>query len=75
MKITSKKTGHTFYLSKKEAADFFYTKNARGQYINTSEDYTIESEDNISNFKFYTNIVLLFALGYASLYLYLQFNY
>ena len=45
MKITNKHTGFSFNLSEEQAADFFYCKNAKGEYINKSEDYTIEDEN------------------------------
>jgi len=76
MKITNKHTGFSFNLSEKEAADFFYCKNARGEYINTRKDYTIEDERNeISTFKFFMAMVGLVALTYCSLYFYFQWNY
>jgi hypothetical protein len=76
MKITNKKTGHTFNASPKEAADFFYAKNAKGKFINTSEDYLIQDPNTeISNIKFCCACLAMLALGYGSFYLFLQFNY
>ena len=76
MKLTNKKTGITFTLTPKEAADFFYMKDNRGQFINWREEYIIHNYDNeISHFKFCLIITSLLALGYASIYLFLQFNY
>jgi hypothetical protein len=43
LRLTNKQTGHTFNLSPKEAADFFYTKNARKEFINPSEKYVIQN--------------------------------
>ena len=76
MKLTNKETGITFTLTPKEAADFFYMKDNKGQFINWKEQYIIDYRDNeISNFKFFLIITSLLALGYASIYLFLQFNY
>ena len=76
MKLTNKETGITFTLTPKEAADFFYMKDNKGQFINWKEEYIIDYRDNeISNFKFFLIITSLLALGYASIYLFLQFNY
>ena len=76
MKLTNKETGITFTLTPKEAADFFYMKDNKGQFINWKKEYIIDYRDNeISNFKFFLIITSLLALGYASIYLFLQFNY
>ena len=76
MRLTNKETGISFSLNPKEAADFFYLKNDKGEYINKSEDYTIEDERNeISTFKFFIAMAGLVALTYCSLYLYFQWNY
>jgi len=51
-------------------------KDNRGQFINWREEYIIHNYDNeISHFKFCLIITSLIALGYASFYLFLQFNY
>lgn len=44
IKITNKKTGHAFVLSTEEAGDFFYTKNTKGKFINSSKDYIIQAQ-------------------------------
>ena len=76
MLITNKDTGSSFNLSPKETADFFYTKNAKGKYINSRQDYTIkDNKKEISDIKFFLAIIGLLALSYASFYLFLQFNY
>ena len=76
MKLTNKHTGFSFNLSEKQAADFFYAKNAKGDFINKSEDYTLEdSHKEISTFKFFMGMVGMIVLTYASLYLYFQWNY
>ena len=76
MKITNKHTGFSFNLNPKETADFFYAKNAKGEFINKSEDYKIEDTyKEISTFRFFLLIVGLVALTYCSLYLYFQWNY
>ena len=75
MKLTNKKTGHSFNLSGKGAADFFYAKNAKGEFINKSEDYSINNKNEISQLKFFLACVGLMALSLASFLLYLQLNY
>ena len=76
MKITNKKTGHSFNLRGKGAADFFYAKNAKGEFINQSEDYIIgETKDEISNFKYYLCLFSLMALMVASAFLHIHLNY
>ena len=66
MRITNKQTGHSFNLSGKGAADFFYAKNAKGKYINTLENYSIDDKKNaISQIK----------LSLGSFLLYLNLNY
>ena len=76
MKITNKHTGFSFNLNPKETADFFYAKNAKGEYINTRKDYKIEDERNeISTFKFFIAMAGLVALTYCSLYLFFQWNF
>ena len=75
MKITNKKTGHTFNLSPKEAADFFYAKNARGEDINKRQAHTVETPHDISNVKFTLACLAMAALCYASVRLYFQLNY
>ena len=76
MKITNKKTGHSFNISGKGAADFFYSKNAKGKFINTSEDYNIEDTDRkISNVKFYIVCIGLVVISVSSLLFHLHLNY
>ena len=76
MKLTNKKTGHSFNLSGKGAADFFYSKNAKGKFINNKEDYTINDNKNeISQFKYFLTCFSLIALSLASFLLYIQLNY
>jgi hypothetical protein len=76
MKITNKKTGHSFNLSGKGAADFFYSKNANGQYINLEEDYSIDDSTNeISQAKFVLCCLGLVALVISSFLLHLHLNY
>ena len=47
MKITNKHTGFSFNLSEQQAADFFYCKNAKGEYINKSEDDPAIKRDKV----------------------------
>ena len=76
MRVTNKNTGLSFILSPKESADFFYAKNAKGEFINPPENYTIKDESKeISQFQFYLMIISFIALGYASIYLFLHLNY
>tara|TARA_R110002012_G_scaffold39419_10_gene109071 strand:+ start:705 stop:935 length:231 start_codon:yes stop_codon:yes gene_type:complete len=76
MQLTSKKTGNSFNLSGKGAADFFYAKNAKGEFINKSDDYTInDSKNEISQLKFFLGCAGLMALCLGSFLLYLQLNY
>jgi len=76
MKITNKKTGHSFNLSGKGAADFFYSKNAKGECINLGDDYSIDDETNeISQIKFFLCCFGLIALALGSFLLHLHLNY
>ena len=76
MKLTNKKTGHSFNLSGKGAADFFYSKNAKGEYINLGDDYSIDDETNeISQIKFFLCCFGLIALVLGSFLLHLHLNY
>ena len=76
MRLTNKKTGHSFNLSGKGAADFFYAKNAKGQYINLEKDYSFDDDTNdISQTKFFLCCLGLFALVVASVLLHFHLNY
>tara|TARA_R100001244_G_scaffold47599_2_gene42414 strand:- start:418 stop:660 length:243 start_codon:yes stop_codon:yes gene_type:complete len=76
MKITNKKTGHSFNLSGKGAADFFYSKNANGEHINTLDNYSIDDNTNdISQTKFFLCCFGLIALALGSFLLHLHLNY
>ena len=75
MKLTNKKTGHSFNLSGKGAADFFYAKNAKGEFINNKDHYYINKDNEISQFKYFITCFSLVALSLASFLLYLQLNY
>tara|TARA_R110002020_G_scaffold128003_1_gene286994 strand:+ start:262 stop:492 length:231 start_codon:yes stop_codon:yes gene_type:complete len=76
MKITNKKTGHSFNLSGKGAADFFYAKNAKGKYINQTEDYTLSDDSNeISQVKFFLCCAALLAISLGSFLLHIHLNY
>ena len=50
-KLTHKLTGHSFKLSFVETAEFFYKKNANGEYINLFEDYQVEEVKKIDILK------------------------
>ena len=76
LKLTNKQTGHSFNLSPKEAADFFYTKNARKEFINPSEKYVIQNISNeVSTFKFWLCCIALILLFMGSILLHIQLNY
>ena len=76
MKITNKQTGHSFNLSGKGAADFFYAKNAKGEYINKTEKYSLNDNSNeISQVKFFLCCASLLALTLGSFLLHLHLNY
>jgi|TARA_R110002020_G_scaffold110222_8_gene254642 hypothetical protein len=76
MKITNKKTGHSFNMSGKGAADFFYAKNANGERINKQSDYSLNDDSKeISQIKFFFGCFGLMALCLGSFLLYLHLNY
>ena len=76
MRITNKKTGHSFNLSGKGAADFFNAKNANGEYINKTEDYSLNDNSNeVSQVKFFLCCVGLVGLVLGSFLLHLHLNY
>ena len=75
MKFTSKKTGKSFIISGKAAADFVFAKNARGEYINLLEDYYIDRQDDISQVKFFLGCVGMTLLAIGSILLHLQWNF
>ena len=75
MKFTSKKTGKSFIISGKAAADFIFAKNARGEYINILEDYYIDQQDGISKVKFFLGCVGMTLLAIGSILLHLQWNF
>ena len=75
MKFTSKKTGKSFIISGKAAADFVFAKNARGEYINLLEDYYIDEQDDVSQVKFFLGCVGMTMLAVGSILLHLQWNF
>ena len=76
MKITNKKTGHIFDFNGKEVVDIFCAKNARGEYINTVEDYEIENTDTkISDLQHWVTIIALTGLFICSFLYYIHLNY
>ena len=76
MKITNKNTGHIFDFNGKEVVDFFCAKNARGEYINTVEDYEIENTDTkISDLQHWVAIIALTGLFICSFLYYIHLNY
>ena len=75
MKFTSKKTGKSFIISGKAAADFLYAKNAKGEFINLLDDYYIDQQDNVSQVKFFLGCVAMSLLFIGSVLLHIQLNY
>ena len=75
MKFTSKKTGKSFIISGKAAADFLYAKNARGQFINDLDSYYIDKKDDINQVKFFLGCVGMTMLAIGSILLHLQWNF
>ena len=76
MKITNKKTGHSFNLSGKGAADFFYAKNAKGEFINSIDNYIVNDDSKeISDFKYYLCLASMMFLMVASAFLHIHLNY
>jgi len=75
MKFTSKKTGKSFIISGKAAADFLYAKNAKGEFINDLNNYYINKKDDISQVKFFLGCVGMTMLAIGSILLHLQWNY
>ena len=75
MKFTSKKTGKSFIITGKAAADFLYAKNARGQFINDLDSYYINKKDDISQVKFFLGCVGMTLLAIGSILLHLQWNF
>jgi hypothetical protein len=75
MKFTSKKTGKSFIISGKAAADFLYAKNAKGEFINDLNNYYINKKDDISQVKFFLGCVGMTMLAVGSILLHLQWNF
>jgi|TARA_B100001113_G_C20991544_1_gene570751 hypothetical protein len=75
MKFTSKKTGKSFIISGKAAADFLYAKNAKGEFINDLNNYYINKKDDISQVKFFLGCVGMTMLAIGSILLHLQWNF
>tara|TARA_R110000824_G_scaffold108695_4_gene256019 strand:+ start:1521 stop:1751 length:231 start_codon:yes stop_codon:yes gene_type:complete len=76
MLITNKDTGSSFNLSPKEAADFFYAKNAKGKFINQSQDYIIQDpKREVSTLQFFLCCFGLLSLCLGSFLLFLHLNY
>jgi hypothetical protein len=68
MKITNIKSGHSFELNEKEAADFFFRNDYR--------DYEIEdTSKKISDTQYYLACIGLFLLTVGSALLHLHLNY
>ena len=75
MKFTSKKTGKSFIITGKAAADFLYAKNAKGEFINDLNNYYINKKDDISQVKFFLGCVGMTMLAIGSILLHLQWNF
>jgi len=72
-KLTHNKTGHSFKMSFKETADFFYTKNAHGEYINWLEDYELEEVRKI-DYEFLLLLTSTTIISFVCLYYFLKWN-
>ena len=72
-KLTHKLTGHSFKLSFVETADFFYKKNANGEYINLFEDYQLEEVKKI-DYDFWLLTISTTIMAFISLYYFLKWN-
>ena len=75
MKFTSKKTGKSFIISGKAAADFLYAKNAKGEFINDLNNYDINDKYDVSQVKFFLGCVGMSLLFIGSVLLHIQLNY
>jgi hypothetical protein len=75
MKFTSKKTGKSFIISGKAAADFLYAKNSKGEFINDLNNYYVDQQDDVSQVKFFLGCVGMTMLAIGSILLHLQWNY
>mgnify|MGYP003142504461 FL=1 len=76
MRLTNKNTGSSFNLSPKEAADFFYAKNGKGQFINDKDDYILKDTcREVSTLKFFLGITAMILLFFTSVYLFFYLNY
>ena len=76
MLLTNKNTGKSFYLNTKEAADFFHAKNAKGLYINSSDDYIVRSTTKeISTLKFMLGCVAVLSVMLSCIYLFFTLNF
>ena len=76
MKLTNKNTGQSFYLNTKEAADFFHAKNAKGLYINSSDDYIVRSTTKeITTLKFMLGGVAVLSVMLSCIYLFFTLNF
>ena len=72
-KLTHNKTGHSFKLSFVETADFFYKKNANGEYINFLEDYKLEEVKKI-DYDFWLLTISTTIMACISVYYFLKCN-
>ena len=76
MRVTNKNTGLSFILSPKESADFFYAKNAKGEYINKPENYSFNDKTKeVSQLKFVLCCIGLMGLVISSFLLHIHLNY
>ena len=73
-KLTNTKTGHSFKMSYQETADFFYKKNAYGDYINFLEDYDLEEQSTLTDLVFYSGMFGSITHSVFSIYLFLKWN-
>lgn len=78
-----KKYGHTFKMNSDDYRKFQHTKNARGQYINSNDNYEVvryiwehdKKKEPITDLQFYVLCGLMCIAFMCSLLLYIQWNY
>ena len=75
--------GYTFIMGSDDYSKFMHTKNARGKYINSNDDYEVvryiwkheKKKEAITDLQFYVLCGVMCILFMCSLLLYIQWNY
>ena len=73
-KLTNKLTGHSFKLSFKETGEFFFKKNAYGEYINWLSDYELEQVQEYTDFVFWTLMISTALLSVVCFHYFFKWN-